>query len=158
MKKIFLIFTIVITIVNCSNNEESSCDWEVIPSIIVPQETENNLNKVFSKDNTILNNNDENNFILKITTKQQLNNLSDDELDIDVDFDKYFILGGRIQTSSISNRISIHQLKVCNAQSSYNYEVIIEKCTECYPALGFLYFWNIYPKSISENEVTLSIK
>lgn len=158
MRTKLLIFTIIITLVNCSNNIDSSCDWEVIPSIIVPQETENNLNKIFSKDNTVLNNSDENDFILKITSKQQLNDLSDTELDISLDFDKYFIIGGRIQTNSISNKISNHELKVCYPQSLYKYEITIEKCTECYPAFGFLYYWKIYPTAINTNEIELSLK
>lgn len=158
MKNILLIFTISFTLFNCSSNDKDSCNWIIINSINVSQETKNKLNNIFSENNNILDSKSDKEFLLKITNVQQLKSLSNDLISIDLDFDKYFIIGGRFETSSISNQVSKEELKVCESQFLYNYEINVENCTECYPAIGNLYYWGIYPVTISDNEIVLLIK
>jgi hypothetical protein len=73
-----------------------------------------------------------------------------------IDWATQCIVWGRVLTLSISDNISTKQLFECNIL--YKYDVQIEKCTECMAAEGYHYFGGIYPRKISQNNISLTVK
>lgn len=61
-------------------------------------------------------------------------------------------------SSSISDKIIHKQLFKCSDHTSYKNEITIEKCVDCWTALGYLYFWDIYPKGVEDENISLTIQ
>jgi hypothetical protein len=62
-----------------------------------------------------------------------------------IDFEKYMFLVSSINSPSISDSITNTVLK--QHSGTLIYEVHLEKCTECWDALGKHWAWGVYPKS-----------
>ncbi|MEW4923276.1 hypothetical protein [Algibacter sp. 2305UL17-15] len=155
MKNLMLAILFIICM-DC--NEDDSCNWELIESAPVNNTVNQNLlNEVFSNENDYFK--DFGDTLLIISDEQELFNISNIETDMGIDFEKYTLVGGKFRTSSISNEISTIALYKCNPRSEYRLEVIVKQCTECFAAIGNLYYWKIYPSSIdSKSNILLTIK
>jgi hypothetical protein len=72
-----------------------------------------------------------------------------------IDFEKYCIIWGRVLTPHFPYTVQSKKLSICDVDNSYKYEVAIEECTNCWTALGRLYYWGVYPKMESENIILI---
>ena len=138
-------------------SDDDSCDWELIePSVINDSINEEMLNIIFSEQNVRLKDLDDT--LLVIRTRQDLENIYDIDDEVGIDFENYVLIGAKFKTSSISNSISKVNLNRCDMDSSHRLEVEVEQCTECFTAIGDLYFWRIYPSIDSQNSIDFVIK
>lgn len=153
--KHFILILLIFLFFNCS--DENSCEWELIEPVFISNDINGNLiNDIFSENNNKLNDIDSK--LLIITDAQELSEIYDGENNLGIDFEKYYLIGGKFQTSSISNEILNEALYRCDFNSTYKYEITVKQCLECFPAIGNLYYWKIYPSMINKKNITLIIK
>ena len=62
----------------------------------------------------------------------------------EINFSNYTLIVGKVQVYSISDAIA--SINLNSKDNSYKVEIVIDKCTECYGAIGSLYFWKLFPK------------
>ena len=143
-------------IVTCTVNNE--CDWKKIQSNVLTEQLNTTFNVFFSSDNELVANIQGDTLLYVINNMDELLNLSNSlYTPINFDFEKQSIIWGRIFTSSVSNTISSKQLFKCKSSSQYKYNVIVDKCIDCWTATGYLYFWEVYPRKIDVNKVSLIV-
>lgn len=68
-----------------------------------------------------------------------------------VDFSKQCIIFAPIELSSINDEIIDNALYFYSGNKVYEFQVEIQKCTECYPAIDHVYTYGIY--AISPDEI-----
>ncbi|MDR2474900.1 MAG: hypothetical protein LBD45_03495 [Bacteroidales bacterium] len=129
--------------------EEFTCEWAQLAPATPTDVQKNALDKLFSESSELLKN-IAGDTLFVIDDRQGLDMLNPDKnAEVDIDFEKYSLVGGKVFVSSISDHISSTHLSVCatSAASTFKYEVAVDKCTaDCLTATGYLYFWEIYPK------------
>jgi hypothetical protein len=137
----------------------NGCAWETVNPVPVSDIFKQELDHVFSENNEIVKNIEGDTLLFVINNEQELKEigyiggLSSQA----VDFANETVVWGKILTSSISDKIFDKQLSVCSSVNNYKYDVTIEKCTNCWFALGYLYFWEIYPVKINAEDILLII-
>ena len=141
------------------HNENTNCEWTELKPVFLTEQLKNVLNIIFSENNELVKNIKGDTLLYAINSKEELLEISHNiNTIIDIDFENQSIIWGRFLTSSISNNIASKQLSVCHSPSNYRYEISVEKCTDCWEALGYLYYWAIYPRKININNVSLVIR
>ena len=139
-------------------NENNNCEWTKLNPVVLTEQLKDNLDIIFSENNELVKNIKGDTLLYVINNKEELLEISHNiNTVIEIDFENQSIIWGRFLTSSISNNIASKQLSVCYPSSIYRYEISVEKCTECWAALGYLYYWAIYPRKININNVSLFI-
>ena len=159
MPSVLLIFSLLFMAVSCEPiPPEQDCAWiELTPSTLTEQ-LNTVLDVVFSENNELVRNIEGDNLLYVINSKEELLEISHNiNTVIDIDFENQSIIWGKFLTASISDSIASKQLFVCYPSSNYKYEVSVKKCTECWHAVGYLYYWNIYPQKINSNNISLII-
>jgi hypothetical protein len=147
-----------------SQGEEENakdCEWTKLTSVSVEGQLKTTLDNVFSDNNELLK-------VIKSDTLFVINNREEivglqgfseyPDRWMEFDWNNQCIIGGKIQTSSVSDEILSQQLSECLNQSLYVYEIEVKKCTDCYWAIGYHYFWAVYPRKIDAKNVSLTIK
>jgi len=139
-------------------NENNNCEWIELKPVVLTEQLKNDLDIIFSENNELVKNIKGDTLLYAINSKEELLEISYNiNTVIDINFENQSIIWGRFLTSSISNNIASKQLSVCYISSKYRYEISVEKCTDCWEALGYLYYWAIYPRKININNVSLVI-
>ena len=139
-------------------NDKNNCEWTELKPVVLTELLKNILDIVFSESNELVKNIKGDTLLYVINNKEELLEISHNiNTVIDIDFENQSIIWGRFLTSSISNNIASKQLSVCHPSSNYRYEISVEKCTDCWESLGYLYYWAIYPRKINVNNVSLII-
>jgi len=139
-------------------NDKNNCEWTELKPVVLTEQLKNILDIVFSESNELVKNIKGDTLLYVINNKEELLEISHNiNTVIDIDFENQSIIWGRFLTSSISNNIASKQLSVCHPSSNYRYEISVEKCTDCWESLGYLYYWAIYPRKINVNNVSLII-
>ena len=112
----------------------------------------------FSENNELAKNIKGDTLLYVINSKEELLAISGNiNTVMDIDFENQSIIWGKFLTSSVSNTIASKQLLKCHPFSNYRYEISVKNCTECWTALGYLYYWDIYPQKININDISLII-
>ena len=143
---------------NSERNENNNCEWTELNPVVLTEQLKNDLDIIFSDNNELVKNIKGDTLLYAINSKEELLEISlNINTVIDIDFENQSIIWGRFLTSSISNNITSKQLSVCHPSSNCRYEISVEKCTECWAALGYLYYWAIYPRKINIKNVSLII-
>jgi hypothetical protein len=147
-----------------SGNKESEadCRWEQVTPITSTNEQKSRLDYVFSDDKESLRN-IKSDTLFVINNREdmvKLQGISEEYPDpwMEFDWDNQSIIGGKISTSSVSDEVLSQQLLECLDTSSYKYEIEVKKCTNCWTAIGYHYFWAIYLKKPNTENVSLTIK
>ena len=155
MKWIYLAFWIIVfSLISCHEDG----DWDEVKKISPNENTQHVLDSIFSDQNSLITNREIDKLLIVINSLQDFNTISDGPDTIQLDFEKYALIGCKFTTSSISNTIADAQLLFHSNTMKYKYVVSVDKCESCWTAIGNLYSWGIYPK-ISQNEnVELQIK
>jgi hypothetical protein len=139
------------------DNNETNTESTINP-VLISDALKKEFDYVFSDNNEIAKNVKGNKLLFAINSEQELKEigyvpgLSSQA----VDFANQTVVWGKILTSSVSDKILDKQLSV-NSSDKYNYEVIIEQYAEHWTALGYLYFWEIYPKKINATDISLIV-
>ncbi|WP_445956400.1 hypothetical protein [Yeosuana sp.] len=156
MKTLILTLYISTLLLNCSNSDDS-CEWKLIEPVFISNDINGDLiNDIFSENNDKLNDIDRN--LLIINNEQELSEIYDGENNLGINFEKYFLIGGKFQTSSISNEILNEALFKRDYNSTYKYEITVKQCSECFTAIGNLYYWKIYTSMLNNENIELTIK
>jgi len=137
--------------------ESDDCEWAELSPVVLAEQLKNSLDIIFSENNELVKNIKGDTLLYIINSKEELLEISNNANEIDVDFENQSIIWGRLLTSSISNSIASKSLFVCHSSSNFKYEISVKLCTECWTALGFLYYWEVYPQKININNVTLIV-
>ena len=141
-------------------NENNNCEWKELKPTILAEQLKTNLDIIFSENNELVKNIKGDTLLYLINSKDELLAISNNintTIDIDIDFENQSIIWGKFLTSSISNSIVSKQLLVCHSSSNYKYEISLKKCTDCWEALGYLYYWELYPQKINIDNFTFVI-
>jgi len=138
--------------------ENNNCKWRELSPSILTEQLKNDLDIIFSENNELAKNIKGDTLLYVINSKEELLAISGNiNTAIDIDFENQSIIWGKFLTSSVSNTIASKQLLKCHPFSNYRYEISVKNCTECWTALGCLYYWDIYPQKININDVSLII-
>lgn len=138
--------------VGCQKEE---AEWEQINPINPDANLNEQLDSMFSKENNCLINFEEDTIIYTIFSEADYNEIDSCNDISGINFEDYTLIVGKIKVASISDEIS--SIILTSNNSSYLIEVSIDKCVECWGAIGYIYFWRLYPKLQTEFETSLSV-
>jgi len=133
------------------------CEWTELSPVVLAEQLKNSLDIIFSENNELVKNIGGDTILYIINSKEELSEISNNANEIDIDFENQSIIWGRLLTSSISNSIASKQLFLCHSSSNFKYEISVQQCTDCWTALGYLYYWEVYPQKININNVALIV-
>lgn len=155
IKKISLIFLLFILVgVGCEKEEG---EWIKIDSLTLNEETDIQLNSIFSSNNNCLFNFQKDTVFHVIFNQNELRKFDNCNSVPEIDFSKYTLIVGRVMVSSISDNISSIELNLNKNNASYNLKVSIFEPEGRYGAIGYLYFWKVYPQLETTFDFKLSV-
>ena len=138
-----------------------NCEWKAVAEMSLNDNSlKERLDSIFSEKNPLLTKINGDTLLFVINNEQDFSEIcKKNNIGLSIDFEKQSIIWGRILTSSISDKITSQQLSECiTLPNNYKYDIYKEKCTECWAALGFLYYWAVYPQKIEKDNILLTIK
>lgn len=130
----------IIMFVSC----EKESEWVKIDSVDAGIELSEHLDSIFSEQNSCLVNFDNENIIHAVYSANNIGNIDTCHEFSEINFSNYTLIVGKVQVYSISDAIA--SINLNSKDNSYKVEIVIDKCTECYGAIGSLYFWKLFPK------------
>lgn len=137
--------------------EKEEDEWIVINSSTQNTGIVNQLDIIFSEDNRCLLNFQKDTVLHTIFAHNAFMGMDNCNSIPDIDFGAYTLIAGKIMVASLSDHISAITLTSNRAKNGYNLDVSIDKCDECYGAIGYLYFWRLYPKLNSKYNLELLV-
>jgi hypothetical protein len=138
--------------------EKEDDDWIEIDPFVANTQLSTQLDLIFSKNNDCLQISDKKDTVLfPIFSNEDFTKIDDCNTIPEVDFGNYTLITGKIMVPSMPYNISAITLISNSTESKYKLNVSIDKCNECYPTIGFLYFWRLYPKLNSKYKFELLI-
>ena len=141
------------------NGKNEDCSWNTVETVLLSEDLKIQLNHTFSEQNQLVKKIVGDTIVFVINNEQDFLKVCNDQtIASGMDFEKYSILWGRVLSSSISDKIDRKQLFECPEYTRYKYDIAIEKCVECWTALGYLYFWDVYLKKINNENIILTVK
>ena len=157
-KAIFVILFLPFLLLGYTGCNSGSSDWELVEGVVLPAETNELLNTIFSDQNTLKKHLPDNaqGKLYIINTEEELKGLTPScQETFDVDFEKYTLLLAVVSTQSLSDEVNA-LLYYCFDENSYKYQIAVKKAEEAYLGLGFWGFWIVAPCKITDN-VSLEI-
>jgi hypothetical protein len=128
-------------------------------------EQKNRLDYIFSAENELLRDqypSSMDDLLFVINNRDDIIKLQgfseDPDIWLEFDWDNYSIIGCKIYTHSVSDKILSGKLVAYPDTSSYGYEIEVKNCTECYWGIGKFYLWEVYPRKLNPEDVSLVIK
>ena len=145
MKSKILHFTSILlltifTIMSCQKEDE----WVGIEGLNTESHIAEQLDSIFSHDNDCLTMIEDKGQLRAIFGSNNFQELDNCHQTPEINFNEHTLIVGKIQVFSISDDIA--SINLSSKNNKYKVEVLIDKCTECYSAIGYLYFWKVYPK------------
>ena len=147
-----VIILITFLSMGCQKDEDV---WEQIAPININTQISEHLDSIFSEQNNCLLNFEKDTLLHTIYGINDFDEVASCNNISEIDFDNYTLIVGKIMVSSISDSISSVVLTTNNC--SYKIKATIDKCEECWGAIGHIYFWIIYPRLRSEFKTTFSV-
>ncbi len=124
-------------------------DSSILLTPITPTEEQTNLlNTVFT--GLAYDADSDNTHVIK-NTEDLAGIYSGDISRLNIDFTKYFIIGGKVLTPAVTYTLISQELYTNAENDMFKYDVTIEKCADCFTAIGYLYYWSIYPLNANIN-------
>jgi hypothetical protein len=155
---VFNSLIIILATVGCSKDSiKSDGEWIQINPSEPDVQTAAQLDLIFSRENSCLLNFQEDTVFHVISSHSDFGELNNLNTILEIDFDNYTLIAGKITVPSISDRISEITLTSSNTMSRYKLEISIDRCVECYWAIGNLYFWRLYPKLNAGYKINFSV-
>ena len=152
MKQIFIFLVLCILIMSSCQKEN---EWVQIDSIQADLELTDYLDSIFSEQNSCLTIFDNDTLFHVIFSSDDIKSIDNCNEFSEVDFKEYTMIVGKIMVSSISDKLG--PINLSSDSNKYLLEVSIDKCTECYAAIGYLYFWELYPKLNAQNNFEMIV-
>jgi len=138
--------------------EKDENEWIQIDPLVANAQLNTQLDLAFSKNNDcLLNFYKKDTDLFPIFSNEDLLKIDDCNTIPEINFSNNTLITGKIMVPSMPYSISTITLTSNIAKSTYKLEVLIDKCNECYPTIGYLYFWRLYPKLNSKYKFELSI-
>lgn len=133
-------FTIVLilvffTLISCQKEDE----WISIAAVKTDNQLTEQLDSIFSADNNCLKMVESKSQLYALFSSNNFKELDDCHQTPEINFNDYTLIAGKVQVSSISDKIA--SIELTSKNSTYKVEVIIDNCAECYGGFGYLYFW-----------------
>lgn len=150
LSTVLLFFTFISA--GCQKDDD---EWLQIEPINPNAQITEHLDSIFSMNNNCLLNFEDDTLIHTIFNYIDFKEIDSCHDLSEIDFDNYTLIVGKIKVASISDQISSIVLTTNNR--NYKMEASIDKCVECYWAIGYIYFWRLYPKLQSNIEIKLSV-
>ena len=123
---------------------EKESEWVQINSVSAGAELNTHLDSIISAENSCLINFNNENVLHAIYSNNKIGEIDNCHEVSAIDFSSYTLIVGKVQVYSISDKIGFVNLN--SKDNNYKIEVVIDKCTACYGAIGSLYFWRLYPR------------
>lgn len=159
MKKvIFVILFLPFLLLGYTGCNSGSSDWELVEGVVLPAETNELLNTIFSDQNTLKKHLPDNALgeLYIVNTEEELRGLIPSSQEtFDIDFEKYTLLLAVVSTQSLSDEVNAF-LYYCFDENRYKYQIAVNKAEEAYLGLGLWGFWIVAPSKITDN-VSLEI-
>lgn len=156
MKRIFGgIFILLFGCIGCTSG---SIDWELVEGVVLPTETNEFLNTVFSNQNVLKEHlpDDAPGELYIINTEEELRGLLPScQETLGIDFEQYTLLLAVVSTQSLSDEVNAF-LYCCFDENRYKYQIAVKKAEEAYWGLGLWGLWIVAPCKITDN-VSLEI-
>jgi hypothetical protein len=134
-----------------------NCDWSEILPLALDENLTYVLDNIFSDNNSLVADIEGDTLLFVICNQEDFLAVSKSVNTVvgseQIDFENYCIIWGRVLTPHFPYTLQSKELFVCDLDNSCKYEVTVEECTNCWTALGRLYFWGVYPKIENENIV-----
>ena len=158
LKKLFLITITALLLLSCEseNSKSKNCEWRTVESASINEDLKKELNTVFSGTNELIEDIQESKLYVINSESEFLTICSDNKISSKIDFNNRCIVFGKLKPTSVSDKILYTRLSQCVPSSIYEYEIIVERCTDCGQTQEELYFWNIYPLKIEEKDILLT--
>jgi hypothetical protein len=137
---IFIALLAVFTIIGCEKEDE----WTRIEYIKIENSIALQLDSIFSDDNNCLTMIEDKSQLRAVFSSGIFNDLDNCHENPKIDFNEYTLLVGKVHVYSISDKVASVNLSMHG--NNYKVEVLIDKCTDCYGAIGYIYFWEVFPK------------
>jgi hypothetical protein len=157
LKMGFIFLFLSLTGAGCEDNENNGGEWIKIGSLTTDVQLSTQLDVIFSEDNECLQNFQEDTLLHTFFTRNDVMEIDNCNTIPEIDFDKYTLIGGKIMVSSISDQISAINLTSNDIKGKYKIEVSIYEPDGRYAAIGYFYFWRLYPKLESKYQIELSV-
>jgi hypothetical protein len=132
-------------------------DWALVMPVTPTDNQKSRLEEAFSGSSELLRNSRGDTLVV-INNQQEMRALQPSDKDVGVDWETQCVVGGKIVTPSISDRVLSGQLLEHLETGLCRYEIEVERCTVCYAAIGVHYFWAIYNKKLEAKKVSLMVK
>lgn len=157
MKQIFFKLSTVLLLflfigASCDEETEYPVNIEPIP---VEGALKIKLDSIFSSENSCLKKFSNDTVCHVLYSEDDFLSIDDCNDISEIDFSIYSLIVGKIQVGSIND--SIFDIVLSNVDEKYNIEIQLEMCTECYGAIGQLYFWRLYPALDPYYEKNISV-
>ena len=138
--------------------EKEDNKWVQISPSVASTQLSTQLDLIISKNNDcILNFYEKDTVLSPIFSREDLLGIGDCYSIPEIDFENYTLITGKIKVSSMPYSISSITLLSDSSESKYKLEVLVDRCNECFPTIGFLYFWKLYPKLNSKYKFELLV-
>jgi hypothetical protein len=131
----------------CEKNED---EWTTIESLTPDISIKTQFDLIFSDDNECLIGFQTDTVYDIFYSQAELEKIDTCNIVPIVDFEKYSLIAGKVMVPGMISNISDITLTYCDSKDSYKLEVFIDECEECYDAIGYLFFWRLYPKVKTE--------
>lgn len=151
----FVITVMLVVLIGVGCREVDDGQIQIEPQMPSAQVVEN-LDSIFSSSNKCLSGFNEDTVLYTVFSHTQLESFDDCQDFSEIDFSEFTLVVGKITVSSISDSISTVTLTLND--NKYKVEVTINKCEECYAAIGSLYFWRLYPKLQTKFDIELVVR
>lgn len=131
--------------------------WIQIDSLEPNKEIKTNLNSIFTDNNECLLNFQEDTVFNVFYSQDELKKIDTCNTIPEINFNEYTLIVGKVMVSSISDSITSIILTSNTTKARYNLEISIHEPVGRYGAIGYLYFWRLYPKLESDYNIKLFI-
>jgi hypothetical protein len=139
------------------NNEDDGDEWIKVEPIIPNISISAKLDSIFLEGNDCLIDFQKDTVYNILFSQKELIEINKCNTMPNINFDEYSLVVGIVKVSSISDSISAIVLNSNEIKDVYNLEVSIHEPEGRYGAVGFLYFWRLYPKLNSGYEKKIII-
>lgn len=138
-------------------DDEAEGEWSQIDSIMPDTQLSIQLSSIFSENNDCLKAFQNDTVYIVLYSQKELAEIDTCNIIPDIDFDEYTLIVGKVKVPGMVSSISNITLLHSDPKNRYKLEIVVDDCEECYTAIGYLFFWRLYPKLETGHDFELFI-